>query len=164
MGEVFIFVFILLGGLMFISLFSWVFGRFMHKRAISEDDTFEYNEAIDDESEEETFALANIIPEEYDLPQSPFKVQLDDAIHFICDDAIENLNEKNKRSVEDALYFAVKKRMKKRQYEGNEHEYLLGLISDISEAQNEFEQVCYASTQANDTFSRLKNTVLNLIK
>ncbi len=78
----------------------------------------------------------------YVFVDSPYKDFLEGVVRKIENSLNERGKQEEKDAIENALYFAVQKRMITRVFESNE-EYLIGLLSDISDAQFEFGQVCY---------------------
>jgi len=98
----------------------------------------------------------------YVFIESPFKTSLEAAVEQIKKSSNKRDKQESKDAIENALYFAVQKRMMVREYKSDD-EYLAGLLSDISEAQNEFEQVCYQNSLSDEVFLTLKSNVLTLL-
>ncbi len=96
----------------------------------------------------------------YYVAESPYRAKIESIIYSIYQNAENMSSDSDKKAVEDALYFSIKKRMQKRHYSGNKNEYLSDLVADIQEAEYEFEQVSFSSSISSDTFSTLKNALV----
>ena len=94
--------------------------------------------------------------EDYSLPESPLKNDLESCIFSLYDTAQQSSSDDTKRAIEDGLYLAVKKRMTQREYTGDNTAYITGLLSDVSGAKYEFSQVAYDNMTTADVFFTLK--------
>jgi len=98
----------------------------------------------------------------YVFIESPFKNSLEAAVRQIEKSSNKRDKQEGKDAIENALYLAVQKRMMVREYKSDDA-YLAGLLSDVSEAQNEFEQVCYHNSLSDEVFRILKSNVMALL-
>lgn len=100
----------------------------------------------------------------YLLPNSPFKSHLDKAIKSLYHEMKQQADFDDARAMENALYYAVKKRMQQTDFmPDQELDYLEALLSDIRQAEIEFGQVCYANANAEEVFDELNQAIVDLL-
>lgn len=100
----------------------------------------------------------------YLLPNSPFKNRLDEVITSLHHEMKQQADFDDARAMENALYYVVKKRMQKTDFmPDQELDYLESLLSDIRQAEIEFDQVCYANANAEEVFDELNQTLVDLL-
>lgn len=97
------------------------------------------------------------------LPTSPLQAKINGGIKSIHTKASKSKSDDYRREVEDALYLAVKKRMKERVYEGDDKAYITGLLSDISEAKFEHQKISFDSDVTSATFRKLQAILMSLL-
>jgi len=124
-------------------LLSWLSGIFNSGAVNSADDTKAAKE------------VAAEFAQTYGVAHSPFYNHIMSIVKQLILYAQELEDQDDTRAVENALYCVVSKRMSKRDYTGDSSEYLMGLLSDVSEGKYEFAQVCYDNDYASDVFARL---------
>lgn len=113
--------------------------------------------------DKETIEEKQSISEQFPLANSPYKEILLKHIEQELENT-ESLTDDDKMAVNNMLYYIVQKRMCKREYDEKDSEtYINGLLSDISEAKEEFSQVCYVNNYAQDIASSLKYRVIGFI-
>lgn len=101
--------------------------------------------------------------DKYTVADSPFKSELESCFQEIIGGADRLHDADDRTAVENALYMSVTKRMRGRVYNGEPAAYLSGLLADLHDAENEFEQVCYFNSSANDAFFTIKGAIIALL-
>ncbi|WP_319558325.1 hypothetical protein [Thiomicrorhabdus sp.] len=100
---------------------------------------------------------------DYLLPENPFSDKVNAIVHDEYQRAEQAPNDDIKREIDDGLYLAVKKRMKRRQYESDTQTYIIGLLRDLEDAENEFGQIAFESETTRSTFRNLRTGLLSLL-
>lgn len=95
--------------------------------------------------------------------ESPFQHKLNATIANLTWQANQQ-DAPSQQAINNALHYAIEKRMAARQYYGENKAYLFGLLSDISLAHDDYEKNCFNHVKALDTFEQLKLTILTLIR
>lgn len=95
--------------------------------------------------------------------KSPFQNKLNATVLELTQQANE-YDKHGQQAIQNALHYAIEKRMAARQYYGENKAYLFGLLSDISLAHDDYDKQHADHDKARYTFERLKLTILTLIR
>jgi len=97
------------------------------------------------------------------MPKSPVSERLTLLANELKKKASKCSNQDEQVGIEQAVYYAMKKRFVEREYAPPLNEYLTHLIKDVENAEWEHSEVCYANSAARSTFKSIKLLLVQLL-
>ena len=97
----------------------------------------------------------------YPIPPGPYQASLLQAVSDIYYGCVVD-GQTLPREIENALYFAVKRYLCKREYQNDDLAYLQGILSDVEQGKRHHNEACFYHSDADHVFRSLKYTIIGL--